>query len=419
VFIVIVWFGLSACEKKYVAPVPNTAWSAFDSPKATTVTSVPRRSMEGVYRVTAAAGQFGEQVAMKWSFVTSVKDTTYYLSVFGEKDIAYFICEGKRYQNSLILNGYWRKMTNVETGIARFIISGENGANQLFSGSPNIGTGDIILKGTWGNGDELPTDSVIFSYERPLYKDKPLEIVGHRAGGRTSDHLPVAENSIGMIKFASRQGATGIEIDIRLTSDGIPVLYHDNTLNLRLIQKNGLVGRIEDYSFQQINTFVRLIDGESIPTLRDALDAVVYNTDIRFVWLDTRYIGSLGTVRELQKEYLEKAKDIGREVQIVIGLPGEDQVNAFLALPDYQSAPAVCELSLDDVHKTQAVGWGPRWTLGIQSAEVAQAQSEGRKAYVWTLDDPTYVDQFVNQGNFDGILSNYPSLVAYYHYVKQ
>ena len=418
VFIVI-GFGVSACEKKYEAPVPNIAWSAFDSPKATPMTSVSRTFMEGVYHVTDGAGQFGEQVAMKWSFVTSVRDTTYYLSVFCGKDIAYFICEGKRYYNSLIFNGYWRKMINVETGIARFIISGENGANQLFSGSPNIGTGDIILKGTWGNGDELPTDSVIFSYERPLYKDKPLEIVGHRAGGRTSDHLPVAENSIGMIKFASRQGATGIDIDIRLTSDGIPVLYHDNALDLRLIQKNGLVGRIEDYSFQQINTFVRLIDGESIPTLNDALNAVVYSTDIRFVVIDTQYIGTLEAVRQLQKEYLQKAQDIGRVIQIVIGLPSEDKVNAFLALPDYTSAPALCELSLEDVHRTQAAVWGPRWILGTQDAEVAQVQSEGRKAFVWTLDDPLYVDQFVNQSNFDGILSNYPSVVAYYHYVKQ
>jgi len=222
-----------------------------------------------------------------------------------------------------------------------------------------------------------------------------------------------------MIRYASRLGSTGIEMNVRLTSDGIPVLYHDNALNLSLIQKDGLVGSIEDYSYQQINTFVRLIDGESIPTLNDALNAVVYSTDIRFVVIDTQYIGTLEAVRQLQKEYLQKALDIGRDIQIVIGLPSEDKVNAFLALTDYTSAPALCELSLEDVHRTQAVVWGPRWTLGTQNAEVAQIQSEGRKAFVWTLDDPLYVDQFVNQSNFDGILSNYPSVVAYYHYVKQ
>src|SRR5258706_9831845 len=367
VFIAIVWWGVSACEKKYEAPVPHTSWVSFDSPTAIPMNNLSRTFMEGVYNVAGGADQFGGQVALKWSYITSVTDTTYYLSVFCGKDIAYFICEGKRHNNSLIFSGYWRKMINVETGIAHFTISWENGANQLLSGSPQIGKDAIVLKGTWGNGDAKPADSVVFSYARTLYKDKPLEIVGHRGGGRTSDHLPEAENSIGMIKFASRQGATGIEIDVRITSDGIPVLYHDESLNLGLIQKNGLVGSIEDYSFQQINTFVRLVDGESIPTLKAALDAVVYGTDIRFVWIDTRYIGTLEAVRELQKEYLQKAQNVGRDVEIVIGLPEEDQVNAFLALPDYQSAPAVCELSLEDVQRTQGLGWGPRWTLGIQN----------------------------------------------------
>jgi glycerophosphoryl diester phosphodiesterase len=222
-----------------------------------------------------------------------------------------------------------------------------------------------------------------------------------------------------MIKFASRLGATGIEIDVRLTSDEVPVLYHDNTLNLRLIQKNGLVGEIENFSYEQITTFVRLIDGESVPTLQAALDAVVYTTNIRYVWMDTKYVGSLSAVRDLQKLYLQKAADAGRDLHILIGLPDEDKVGAFLELPDYQSAPALCELSLDDVHTTNAEVWAPRWTLGTQDAEVAQVQGDGRKAFVWTLDDPAYVDQFVNQSNFDGILSNYPSLVAYYYYVKQ
>ena len=419
VFGMILWLVVSGCEPKYEAPVPTTAWATFDSPKAVPLNGVSRTFMEGVYTVTDGANQFGEQVALKWSYVTSITDTTYYLSVFCAKDVGYFVCAGKKFNNSLIFNGYWRKVINAETGIARFTINDQHGATQLLSGSPQIGKGDVVLEGTWGNGDVVPTNSVVLSYVRPLYKNKPFEIVGQRSGGRSSDHLPVAENSIGMIRYASRLGSTGIEMNVRLTSDGIPVLYHDNTLNLSLIQKDGLVGSIEDYSYQQLNTFVRLIDGESIPTLNDALNAVVYSTDIRFVVIDTQYIGTLEAVRQLQKEYLQKALDIGRDIQIVIGLPSEDKVNAFLALTDYTSAPALCELSLEDVHRTQAVVWGPRWTLGTQNAEVAQIQSEGRKAFVWTLDDPLYVDQFVNQSNFDGILSNYPSVVAYYHYVKQ
>jgi hypothetical protein len=38
---------------------------------------------------------------------------------------------------------------------------------------------------------------------------------------------------------------------------------------------------------------------------------------------------------------------------------------------------------------------------------------------VWTLDEPDYISQFIDQGNFNGVLSNYPTLIAYNYYVKE
>jgi glycerophosphoryl diester phosphodiesterase len=50
---------------------------------------------------------------------------------------------------------------------------------------------------------------------------------------------------------------------------------------------------------------------------------------------------------------------------------------------------------------------------------VQQIHAQGRRAFVWTLDVPQNVFEYMNQGDFDGILSNYPSIVAYYYYAKQ
>ena len=213
-------------------------------------------------------------------------------------------------------------------------------------------------------------------------------------------------------------GATGVEIDTRLTSDGQIILYHDNTLNLRLIQKNGLLGPIENYSFDQLSTYVRLIDGQRIPSLRQALNTIVYETPLRFVWLDTKFEGSLEGVRLLQQEFHQKAAAIGRQLQIVIGLPTEETFNYFKQLPNFTSVPSLCELSIEETREINARVWAPRFTLGLQNDEVSLMQAEGRKAFVWTLDEPQYVEQFITEGKFDGILSNYPSLVAYYHYAK-
>jgi glycerophosphoryl diester phosphodiesterase len=91
----------------------------------------------------------------------------------------------------------------------------------------------------------------------------------------------------------------------------------------------------------------------------------------------------------------------------------------FLQLPGYKNIPSVCELPIDKLETANSHIWGPRWTLGTQNTEVAQMHAEGRKAYVWTLDVPGNIQTFLKEGNFDGILTNYPSAVAFYYYAKQ
>ena len=119
-------------------------------------------------------------------------------------------------------------------------------------------------------------------------------------------------------------------------------------------KKNGLLGPISNFTYSQLSTLVRLLNGERIPTLRQALDVVLYQTPLRFVWLDTKFQGSMQFLRDIQQEYIQKAVGAGRDLQIVIGLPDEEAVNQFLALPGYPSIPSVCELTPEDVIRTNA-----------------------------------------------------------------
>jgi glycerophosphoryl diester phosphodiesterase len=409
---------LCGCKEETELAVPNLSWEVMRSAGAVPIPPILRQATEGVYSVKNGAGVFGEQLVLKWSYLLNDKDTTFYLSGFCEKDVTYLILEGKKVDNTLYFEGYWRKVVNTQTGIVRFSIPASQGI-RLLSGQAPISEQDTLeIEGVFGFNQEVPAAQIGLQYLRPIHK-KPFNILAHRAGGRTADLLPASENSVEMIRLASRLGATGIEIDIRLTKDGIPILYHDNTLNLRLIQKNGLVGPIEDYSYQQLYTLVRLVRGERIPTLEEALDAVIYNTSLEFVWLDTKYDGSLKQVRAIQRKYMQKAFVAGRKVNIMIGLPAQEQVERYLSLPDYEKAPALCELDLATVRKTNARIWAPRWTEGLQNAQVQEMKAENRQVFVWTVDVPAYVRQFIYDGDFDGVLSNYPSIVAYYHYTRQ
>src|SRR4051812_6365125 len=357
--ILLVVSAFLSCQKKYEVVMPDTTgWAMFNDAAALPLTPASRPAMEGVYSLSNGNDYFGDLAALKWSHTSKGNDTTYHLSGFFGKDIAYFICEGKQLNGSILFNGYWRKMVSTETGIIHLTISAAKGATLLLGTNPVASPGSIVVDGLFGNGSANPDRVITLSYTRKLNNSPAsFEIAAHRSGGRTSDLLPVSENSVAMILKTPEFGSTGIEVDVRYTKDGVPILYHDNTLNLRETQKSGLVGPIENYTYDQLSTFVRLVHGEKIPTLREALDAVVYQTELRFVWLDTKYTSSIAPTHAIQQEYIQKATAIGRKLDIVIGLPGKDQFDQFLNLADYKNVASLCELGPDESDQINARIW--------------------------------------------------------------
>jgi glycerophosphoryl diester phosphodiesterase len=372
--------------------------------------------MEGVYDLTGPSAIFGEQVAIKSSYLITNHDTLWHVSIFCGKDISYFICEGRQVNGDILLNGYWRKMVNTETGIVRLTITAANGASILLGPHPIVNAGSVKMEGVYGSGTEIPNKPITFVYDRKL-NTSPFQVLGHRAGGRTSDLLPVSENSVAMIQMAAEFGSTGVEIDIRLTRDDSLILYHDATLNLRETQKSGLIGPIENYTYAQLSNLVRLIHGEKIPTLREALDAVVYQTPLVTVYLDTKITTRLEKLRAIQEEYMSRAAAVGRHIDFLIGIPAQEQLDNFKLLPNYTSIPSLCELTTEDTKTLNSEVWAPRWTLGTQNEKVGEMHGEGRRVYVWTMDVPSFIDEYLNDGQFDGILTNFPSYVAYAHYI--
>ncbi len=413
---IILIVALAACRRDYNVVQPSTQWDVFES--AAKLPANVRPPMEGVYNFLEGASTFGADAAAKWSYTVNGADTVYNLSFFCARDIAYFICEGRRLDSSILLNGYWRKMGNTQSGRVRLTVSAANGGAALLRGGFLV-SDSLLVTGSFGFGDDVPNQPLRLQRVRSLFNGRPMEIVVHRGGGQTADLLPASENSAEIIPMAASFGATGIEIDVRLTSDGVPVLYHDVDLSERLIQKNGLVGPIENYTYAQLNALVRLIrNGERIPTLREALETTVRRTPIRYVWLDTKFDAPLDQMHRLQLEFTQLAATLGRPIEITIGIPNQNILDRFMQLPDYKNIPSVCEMDPPYVEAANSMIWGPRWTLGLQNDKVEAIHAQGRRAFVWTLDIPENIRQFRTQGRFDGILSNYPSAVAYDYYTQ-
>ncbi|MFE9255968.1 glycerophosphodiester phosphodiesterase [Streptomyces sp. NPDC006879] len=90
--------------------------------------------------------------------------------------------------------------------------------------------------------------------------ERRLQVVGHRG-----DPYRARENTLASLRNAFAQGADAVEIDVRLTTDKVPVLLHDDNLSRLWGKERSLYG----LSARD----VRDLTGGQVPTLHEALEA--------------------------------------------------------------------------------------------------------------------------------------------------
>ncbi len=77
------------------------------------------------------------------------------------------------------------------------------------------------------------------------------------------------ENSLKAFELACEAGY-GIELDVQLSKDRIPVVFHDDTLD----RVCGIRGRVADHTFEELHAMKLCGSGETIPSFREVLDLV-------------------------------------------------------------------------------------------------------------------------------------------------
>ncbi|MBO8157062.1 MAG: glycerophosphodiester phosphodiesterase [Bacillaceae bacterium] len=94
-------------------------------------------------------------------------------------------------------------------------------------------------------------------------------IFAHRGSSATHP-----ENTLSSFQAAHELGADGIELDVQLTNDHVPVVIHDLTVNRTTNGK----GQVKDYTFSELQSldagswFDSKWKGERIPSLEEVLD---------------------------------------------------------------------------------------------------------------------------------------------------
>ncbi|MFD7701031.1 glycerophosphodiester phosphodiesterase [Streptomyces caelestis] len=191
--------------------------------------------------------------------------------------------------------------------------------------------------------------------------------VAHRG-----DPYRVRENTLASLRSALRRGADAVEIDVRLTRDGVPVLLHDDTLK-RLW---GHDRPLRSLSWEE----VRGVTDGGVPTLSDALAA----TDGGRVMIDLPGAPDVRAVRRIVDAVRERgARD---RVLYCAGAPAMLAVRAAdpaaeIALTRTTLAPARAGL-LEAIR--------PRWLnyrFGLVDRALAdRVHHAGHLLSVWTPD---------------------------------
>jgi len=413
VLIVLIAFG---CSQSEITPPPDSNDSNLVG-----TTSIPWseggeiKKMEGIYTLV------GGEEALGTTFVCKV--SKYKVSFFSNYNGLHIVLKyGYRTSDgSIQFSGFYRYTESPVQGTIQFSIAAGDGISDFLNGVPDF----LLMKGKFGDA----TLSIQFDKHFTDYAtNNPFLVFAHH-GIQTTVDPPYAENSINMILNAEDYGITGLEVDVRLTKDNVPILIHDPTINTRLTKKGPLFGSWDQYSFLFISQYVELIDGQRVPSVEQALTAFIDSTTMTYFWMDIK--GNPDVFKYLEpvvRNAYEHAATKGRTVTIFAGLPSQDVIDELNKQPTYKSnnpaftysdpLPTLAEESIDKALATNSQFFGPRFTLGVLLSDVEQAHNNGIKVISWTLNSRGLINNYLENGQFDGFITDYPAYVVYEFYTR-
>jgi glycerophosphoryl diester phosphodiesterase len=363
--------------------------------------------LHGNYRLSGPTEQFGDSVS-----VSSAPGT---VSFFGTTNDVYAVLHAGCLDSAsrLVLEGSYRFATSSTTGLVRLFVEPVDAAQALCAGIAPSGA--VRLSGTIGDGAATPETPLSLDFDQPLRStDDRFYIVAHRGGCRTDEDCGASENSLEVIRMAQSFGADSIEVDVHLTADGIPLIYHDDDFNSRLVEGAYCRGPVGDFTLAHVRALCRLKFGEQVPTLEDVLRTVVDETTLAGLWLDVKSEAALPATIAFVHQYEARAAALGRTFQAVLGLYSEEMVNAYIGLVDADPAlKARCLVELDpsDVRSASCDVWAPRWTRGPMADKVHNMQAKGKLVAFWTIDELEFLTLFLEDAKPNAILTNRPGLV--------
>ena len=230
---------------------------------------------------------------------------------------------------------------------------------------------------------------------------KPV-IFAHRGA---SAHAP--ENTLAAFELAQEQGADGIELDVKLSADGIPVVFHDPILD-RTTNGSGTLANFDLAALQKLDAG----DGQRIPTLAQVFErlgrSLIINIELTNYTTPkddlVEQVVALIKEHQLQSHILFSSflqKNLKRAAELLPDLP-----RGLLAIPRPMGIFA------------RTFGFAsPRYQAihphhsNLSQRVVNNAHQRGQRVHVWTVNDPAQMRELKKWG-VDGIITDDPKLAV-------
>ena len=206
-----------------------------------------------------------------------------------------------------------------------------------------------------------------------------------------------AENSMEGFRNAVENGAEGIEFDVHLTKDSVPVVMHDEKVD----RTTDGSGYIKDYTLQELRK-LHLANGERVPELKE-LFALLANRDLQInLELKTNTIHYPG----IEKIVLSLAQNYHFIHPIIYS--SFDYVT-LKNCQEIDPKQIYCYLTDEDVTNSAKLVKDNHFA-GIHPGKFLPA-SEAITERIWTVDDPKTAKKYFQEHVAGIFTNNYPAMI--------
>jgi glycerophosphoryl diester phosphodiesterase len=249
-----------------------------------------------------------------------------------------------------------------------------------------------------------------------------LLILGHRGSSASAP-----ENTLAAFSRALRDGADGIEFDVRLSRDGVPVVIHDaNLKRTGLIDQ--LVSELSAAELQAIDVgswFDRSgkskerFAGEKLPTLAQVFELFALNSGVLYVEMKcdaheeaalAAEVVRLSRESQMDNRIVVESFDLAA-IREVKNINAEIRTAALFEPKLSRPISTVRRLkTIDAALNAGADEIALHHTLAGQRV-IEKARREGLEIVVWTVDEPAWITKACSLG-VKALIANDPAMMV-------